>query len=287
VFLENPPTTDVEFLKSQIDPNSITPSGFVTPPGQVEPYSQQFNLGVSRQFPGEASVNVDYVHILSLHEWATQELNPPGPDGIRPYPDLGSYLDFESSGRSIYDGFQVSFEKRLTENSQVLVSYTVSKHTNTADDIFQTFAPANSFDFENERGPSLRDQRHRFVLSGLWRLPYDFQLSGIFTAASAKPFNVITGTDDNGDGFLRDRPPGVGRNSERGSDFVSLDLRVGKQFVWSQWRLELLADFFNFTNHDNFDPESFNGNQSAGENFGQPSVAFNPRQIQFGARVEF
>ncbi len=287
VFLENPGTTDVDLLRSQIDPNSIVPSGNITPPGQVEPYSQQFNLGVSRQFPGEASINVDYLHILSLHEWASQELNPPGPDGIRPFPDIGSFVDFESSGRSTYDGLQVSFEKRLTRDSQMLVSYTLSKHTNLADDIFSAFNPANSFDFEAERSPSLRDQRHRFVLSGLWRLPYDFQVSGIFTAASARPYNVITGTDDNGDGFSRDRPAGVGRNSKRGSNFVNLDLRISKRFVWDPVSVDFLADFFNLTNHDNFDPESFNGNLSSGENFGNPSVAFNPRQIQFGARVEF
>jgi hypothetical protein len=287
VFLDNPGTTDVDFLRSQIDPNSIVPSGNITPPGQVEPYTQQFNLGVSRQFRGEASINVDYLHILSLYEWASQELNPPGPDGIRPYSTIGSFVDFESSGRSIYDGLQVSFEKRLTRDTQVLVSYTLSKHTNIADDIFSAYNPANSFDWGNERGPSLRDQRHRFVVSGLWQLPYLFQVSGIFTVQTARPYNVITGTDDNGDGWLRDRPPGVGRNSNRGSDYLALDLRVSKEFDIRELSLQFLVDFFNITNHVNYDPESFNGNLASGENFGRPSVAFNPRQIQFGMRVEF
>lgn len=287
VFIENPGTTDVDLLRSQIDPNTIVPSGNITPPGQVEPYSQQFNLGFSRQFAGSASVNVDYLHILSLHEWASQELNPPGPDGTRLYPDIGSFVDFESSGRSTYDGLQVSFEKRLSHGSQVLVSYTLSKHTNFADDIFAAFNPANSFHFEDEKGPSLRDQRHRLVLSGVWELPRAFRLSGIFTAASARPFNVITGTDDNGDGFLRDRPQGVERNSGRGSDFVNLDLRISKSFALKQTRIEGMIDFFNITNHDNFDPESFNGSIAAGPNFGKPSVAFNPRQIQLGVRVVF
>jgi Carboxypeptidase regulatory-like domain/TonB dependent receptor-like, beta-barrel len=287
VFIGDPGTTDVDFLRSQLDPSTIVPSGNITPPGQEEPYTQQFNLGFSRQFAGEAAINVDYVHILSLHEWVSQELNPSDLNQVRPFREIGSFVDFESSGRSTYDGLQVSFEKQLTKESQVLVSYTLSKHTNIGDDIFSAFNPANSFDFENERGPSLRDQRHRFVLSGVWQLPYEFQISGIFTAASARPFNVITGSDDNGDGWLRDRPPGVERNSERGSNFVNLDLRVSKRFVWEPMSIELVADFFNITNHVNYDPESFNGNLSSGENFGQPSVAFNPRQIQFGARVQF
>lgn len=287
VFVPNPGTTNVDVLKSHIDPNSIVPSGNIIPPGQVEPYSQQWNLGFSKQFHGATSINVDYLHILSLHEWASQELNPPDANGVRLYPQVGSFVDFESTGRSIYDGLQVSFENRPSKNTQILISYTLSKHNNIADDIFSAFNPANSFDWENEHGPSLRDQRHRFVLSGLWQLPYEFQISGIFTAASSKPYNVITGTDDNGDGFLRDRPAGVGRNSARGSNFVNLDLRISKRFTIQRTHIELLADFFNLTNHDNFDPESFNGNLSSGDNFGKPSVAFNPRQIQFGARVEF
>lgn len=97
---------------------------------------------------------------------------------------------------------------------------------------------------------------------------------------------MITGSDDNGDGIIKDRPPGVGRNSERGSDYVNLDLRLSKQFTLNTVRLEAIADFFNLTNHDNFDPESFNGVITS-ENFGQPSVAFNPRLIQFGVRVQF
>jgi hypothetical protein len=227
------------------------------------------------------------LHILSLHEWVSQEVNPLRPDGSRAIAGLGSFTDFESSGRSTYDGLQMSLQKRLSRDTEILVSYTLSKHTNLSDDIFLPGAPQTSFEWEAERGSSLRDQRHRFVLSGLWMLPYEFKISGIFTAASARPFNVITGCDDNGDGMLKDGPPGVGRNSERGSNYVNLDLRISKQLVFREdIRLELLADFFNITNHDNFDPESFNGVITS-ENFGNPAVAFNPRLIQFGARVQF
>jgi hypothetical protein len=286
VAVESPGTTDVEFLKSQIDANSIVPGGNITPPGQVEPYSQQFNLGFSHEFQDGTTIGADYLHILSLHEWVSQELNPLRPDGNRAIAGIGSFVDFESSGRSTYDGLQVSVQRRFTRDTEILVSYTLAKHTNLSDDIFLPGAPQTSFDFEAERAPSLRDQRHRFVFSGLWRLPHDFKISGIFTAASARPFNVLTGSDDNGDGIIKDRPPGVGRNSERGSDYVNLDLRISKQFTFNEVRFEALADFFNLTNHDNFDPESFNG-VIVSENFGQPAVAFNPRLIQFGVRLQF
>jgi hypothetical protein len=287
VFIPSPTTTDVNLLRSLIDPSTIEPSGYFTPPGQVEPYSRQFNLGVSKQFPGETAINVDYVRIRSLHEWVSRQLNPLQNGGPRVFSGIGSFVSFESLGDSTYNGLQLSVEKHLGKNSEVLLSYTLSKHDNLADDIFDAFQPADQT-FANERGPSRQDQRHRVVLSGVVRLPYLLQLSGIFTAASARPFNVITGNDDNGDGVIRDRPPGVRRNSERGSDFVNLDLRISKEINnWEPFRIQVLVDFFNLTNHDNFDPESFNGNLASGPNFGLPSVAFNPRQIQFGARLQW
>ena len=37
-----------------------------------------------------------------------------------------------------------------------------------------------------ERGPSLQDQRHRFVASGLYILPFDLQVSSIVTIGSGQ-----------------------------------------------------------------------------------------------------
>jgi len=49
------------------------------------------------------------------------------------------------------------------------------------------------FDPLADKGPATHDQRHRFVLSGMVRLPLDFQFSSIITAASGRPFNALAG----------------------------------------------------------------------------------------------
>ena len=57
-----------------------------------------------------------------------------------------------------------------------------------------------------------------------------FQFGYIFTYASRLPFNVLLGSDRNFDTNNNDRPVGVGRNTGRGFDFASLDLRLSRRF---------------------------------------------------------
>jgi hypothetical protein len=60
--------------------------------------------------------------------------------------------------------------------------------------------PENQFKPE-EFGPTRLDERHRYVLSGVFDLPYGFQLSPIAQWASARPYSANTGLDIDGDGL--------------------------------------------------------------------------------------
>ena len=62
--------------------------------------------------------------------------------------------------------------------------------------------PQDSFDplAEGEWGPTLQDERHRVVATGVFELPYGIQLSPVFQAASARPYNLTAGSDLNRDG---------------------------------------------------------------------------------------
>ena len=46
--------------------------------------------------------------------------------------------------------------------------------------------------------------------------------------ASAAPYNITTGFDNNGDTVFNDRPAGVGRNSARGASQWTTNIRVNK-----------------------------------------------------------
>lgn len=148
-----------------------------------------------------------------------------------------------------------------------------------------------------EWGPATTDERHRIVLSGVFALPYGLQVSPVFQAASARPYNLTAGIDLNADGVNNDRyvDPATGRmvsvNAARGDASYNLDLRVTKFFPLGRdtRRLGVFAELFNVTNHANF------GNQFVGNSrsplFKTPSgylTGLPPsRQLQLGARVTF
>jgi hypothetical protein len=125
------------------------------------------------------------------------------------------------------------------------------------------------------------------------------------TLQSGRPYNITTGTDDNGDGHLKDRPPGVGRNAGRAAPTYIWDTRLSRPIKVGE-RLEIspTVDMFNVINHPNFDPESYVGTlnagcgsllppacgtlQSPGPQFGKPTdIISPPRQLQLGVRVSF
>src|ERR671919_1214231 len=95
------------------------------------------------------------------------------------------------------------------------VNYLLMKNTNEADSPFSL--PSNNFNLRADRGPAATDFRH--LISGFIskRLPMGFNISSVFQATSALPYNITTGFDDNGDTVINDRPTGTGRNIARGA----------------------------------------------------------------------
>jgi hypothetical protein len=291
------------------------PTTFQTKPNvtRIDPeiengYSQQFNLQVERELPWASSVSAGYIHLTGLHLILSRNVNVPRfpasagvPNLGRPDPSVGNVSRFESSGRSRYDALVVAFNRRATEWTSLRVSYTLSKAIDDAGNFFFS-SPQNNFDLGDERGPSDNDQRHRFTLSGTLQAPRaenpsglrralaGFELSYIFSYASAPPFNVLTGNDRNFDTNFNDRPAGVGRNTGRGFSSASLDLRLARKFrLTERLGLEAIAEGFNVLNRANLQlPNNVHGTGAQPlPTFGRPTAAGDPRQIQLGLRFSF
>jgi hypothetical protein len=69
----------------------------------------------------------------------------------------------------------------------------------------QGFAQS-AYSDKGEAGPPDWQTRNRVFFVGNYNLPEGTELSAQFDAASGLPYNVTTGTDDNGDGVFNDRP---------------------------------------------------------------------------------
>ena len=316
----------LKFLVAQLSPTqpgapafpnvlAVQPETLPTKPNitRIDPniessYSQQANLQIERELPGNAVVSIGYLHLRALHIILSRNVNVPTvpasagiPNLGRPDPNWGNISRFESSGNSYYDGMVVSFNKRAARWANVRVSYTLSKTLDDAGNFFFSSVQDN-FNIRGDRGLSDNDQRHRLVVSGSVETPEagktnglkrslrGFQLGYIFTYGSRLPFNVLLGTDRNLDTNNNDRPLGVGRNTGRGFDFASLDLRVSRKFhLTERIALQLLAEGFNVLNRPNFGVpnNTFGAGSTPLPTFGQPTAAFDPRQFQFGMKLSF
>src|ERR1044072_667908 len=121
-------------------------------------------------------------------------------------------------GEGESDGLQTQVRYSGSSKFQASVSYTLSKATNTTEPDGNGIGPndANLARLgEEERGPSVVDQRPRAVITASYALPYNLTAGTLMQFASARPFNATTGIDNNGDGANNDRTVVDGRAMEK------------------------------------------------------------------------
>ncbi len=293
---------------------SAQPSVLTTKPSvtRIDPniensYSEQANLQIERELPWSSSFSIGYLHLRGLHLILSRNVNVPACTSAvnsnlcRPDANFGNISRYESAGDTYYNGMVASFNKRMSRTANIRLSYTFSKAVDDVGNFFFS-SPQNNFNLRDDRGLSDNNQRHRLTLSGTLNTPNankgstlrqiygGFQLSYIFTYASRLPFNIQTGNDRNGDSNTNDRPLGVGRNTGRGFDFASLDLRLSRRFVFTEkLQLEVLIEGFNILNRSNFSvPNNIYGTGTTPlATFGRPTAALDARQGQVGFRFSF
>jgi hypothetical protein len=207
--------------------------------GYQWPLTYQLNAAVQRQVAKNLSVTVAYVATLS-HDlpieidanapiWApgatTSNANP-----RRPYNQngaLGVVSELVSYGRANYNSLQITANRRLTNGLTVSGYYVYGKAMETAvnNGVGTAGGVQDFYLLSEEKGPMDGDRRHTSVIYATWKLDYykggnglvkrllnGWTVSPIGTFESGTPFNVVTGSNPNGDPSATDRPnlvPGV------------------------------------------------------------------------------
>jgi hypothetical protein len=245
----------------------------------VNPRSQVVSIGVEREFVKGLFVGADYVHQHLSGIDRTVDLNAPTPfdrtatgqvrsvaaaNATRPIlPVNGGVRQVNvlmNLGVADYDGLQTQFTYRGNSRVYAAISYTLSKATNTFEPDGNGINPNDSNIArlgEQERGPSVLDQRHRAVVMFSYRFPLNLTAGTLSTFASARPFNATTGVDNNGDGVLNDRPVVNGavlpKSAFRGTGTQDVGLFVEDRIRLSErTRLLLRLEGFNLFNHGNY-----------------------------------
>jgi len=236
---------------------------------------------------------LEYRYLRGVHLFRALDANAPA-GGIRPDPNLFLRRQVESIGLLRSNAVIASLQGRVKKNVKFKAQYTLSRSDDNTDG--PLVLPADSHNLGPEWGRSSFDMRHRLVLAGTSDLPAAFRLGLMVVANSGMPFNITTGSDDNGDGVANDRHPGVTRNTGQGPGFMQTDLRLSKLFTFFKGplnedgdvsgfrKMEVSVDAFNLFNHTNL--TNIIG-QASSPRFGEAASALPARTLQLSVRFNF
>ena len=271
------------------------------------PYSHQASVQVSHEVERGIAVSVGYLylgardilgHTGNLNAFETGVL-PTGKPILagRTYPEVGDLFVQTNTGRSNYHGATLELERRFDGRLGFHGSYTLSRVRNNVDSLANLADIPEGFDIDGETALSRQDVRHRFTLTALTQVPSGIRISALVSLESGRPFNIFAGSDANRDGNPNsDRPGTIGRNIYEGPGYASVDLRVSRAFrLGDGVALDLMLDAFNLLNRVNVKDINTvwggidypNTPPPPQLGFGTPRDVFNPRQVQFGARLRF
>ncbi len=284
ITLENP---SAAIVGVGLGPSSINPNF-------KNMYAQDWNLTIERQLTSTMGLSVAYVGTKGTHVQLNQNVNQPlvtnGVYGaVRPFRTLpltssvlpaqcappnppctlGAINQVNGAGTSNYNALWVTLNKHFSHGFEFLASYTFSKSLD-----FNSLSSNESIPLQNAYNPrgdyglSEFDVRHRFVMNGVYQLPFKgnrlisgWQVGVITQAQSGNPLtpliavNVgggitqtlrpdITGpiqtTGDPAQWYVNKavfvspcvagvcHPGNLGRDAITGPDFVNTDFNVTK-----------------------------------------------------------
>jgi hypothetical protein len=277
----------------------------------VNPRSQVFSIGAEREVVKGLFVGGDFVHQHLTGMDRTVDLNAPSvfdrtaPNQFRCLPghvtcpaaetvlaanQTRPILPVNGGVRQVnvimnlgvadYNGLQTLVTYRGHRRIDASLSYTFSKATNTSEPDGNGIGPNQSIISrlgEEERGPSVVDQRHRAVITFSYRFPFNITAGTLTQLASARPFNGTTNADNNGDGIMNDRPfvngQVISKSAFRGTPTSDVALFIeGRIKTSERTTLLLRLEGFNLFNHGNFlarGVTAYGNNEAPVESFGQ------------------
>jgi hypothetical protein len=306
--------------------------------GQPEyrnPYSQQGEIGIERQISKGLSVAASYIYVHTLKLPVAIDINlkpapfvPAGPANIpirqwstsAGFPCAGANIvncfvnplllqsdQYSSAGSALYHGGIFEIKGRLVDHVVLFANYTYSRAVDDVTDFNSDYGPNDQTDLRAERSLSTFDQRHKVVIAAVMDSPWKnrilsgFQLAPIVRYNSPHPFNLLAGTNINNDRHsTTDRPPGAGRNTGIGPNYIDVDVRLSRLFKLNEKaELNLIVEGFNIFNRTNYasvnnvvgviaPPFDLHGSSALSPS--QPlgfTSAFPKRQFQFGVRLSF
>jgi hypothetical protein len=200
-----------------VDPNPPKPAaatqlaagatGQIVNPLYQNPYTQQWNGGYSWNVTPNSVIEVEYVHVLGLHESKRIVINPTiggvrntdAPLRAAGLSALGQIRDNQPIGRSRYDGMNVAYRRRMSHHFTLNTNYVLSRSVgyNGASAAFSNGpTDLNNIFAAHDFGYTTADERHRWVVSGIVDLAWGIKFAPIMQWASGRAYTALEGVND-------------------------------------------------------------------------------------------
>ncbi len=203
------------------------------------PYAEEYELNVQRQVGNNMALEVGYLgtqgHHLPRYIYFNAAAPGPGSQLSREaWPNFNNTVENIGIVNSNYNALSGKLTRRMSSGLTFLLGYTYSKSIDDGSGLrtlgTDQIGAQNSYCLSCERGLSIFDQKHRFVASALYQLPFGrgrsymnhgvagtllggWNIGMIYSMASGSPVNIADGTCQSNIGAsCMDRPnvvPGV------------------------------------------------------------------------------
>jgi hypothetical protein len=204
----------------ETNPSVIQASAFL-----VMPTVTRFSVGVEQQVTSWMSLRGNLFRQHGTNQFRSLNVNAPV-NGVRPIAGVDNISQIESIGESKNLGIEIS--GNFNYQPRRMFSFLHYRYGRASNDGTASSLPADSSNLAAEWGPAAGDIRHRLMWGINAPIAFGFRTNFNLRYESAPPYTITTGVDLNRDGvFSNDRPEGVGRNTARGDDALTMDLRLG------------------------------------------------------------
>lgn len=233
-------------------------------PGMVAPIEHELTFGVQRELFEDAAATIDFTYRRRQNMFEDDESNviwnKDGSDAVgfrNGEPQYYFSLGTPEEAMGQYIGLDLYFEKRLADNWQALVTYTLSQLEGTSERMISETLD-NPRQAPYEYGFLADDVRHKARVTLSYDFPYGFQVGGTAVYQSGRPYSKLFMNTFYGGYMDRRAPRGYDpKNVDDPTDDV--ELRMPDVFytnVRFAWRLKelttqdiwLIADVYNLLN---------------------------------------
>ena len=282
------------------------------PPSAVNRYLLGDDFHLQQNFRWSAGVDQvisPRLRVNVLYNWVHLQEQPRGVNlnplvnGVRLDPNYGNVIasvtDTQIKRHEVFVNATISLAAPSPALNQprfnwrrmnVQAGYTFIKPKNNSDGWFAVPPTGN---IEDDWGPGPADSPYRINVVANGTQLRNLTTVLTFIANAGQVFTETTGSDDNGDGIVNDRRPGVGLRSLRGDAQFTMNARLtytlfavgpGGAPAASARRLNVFSNITNVTNHRNFG--GYSGVITSGF-YRRPTFVQNPRRVELGLNFAF